>query len=255
MFNIEEFDIKLDTEIIGRNFIYFEEIDSTNSYLLNSKESKLGTVVLAEFQSKGRGRKQRNWTAMKEQALTFSILLNDEIEIKNINLLSLGTAVALVQALENLHQLKVHVKWPNDVLVEDKKVAGILIESTSKGSKLEKVIVGIGINVNQPNFTGVYNIRPTSIRIEQKKNVSREKLLSEFLNRFEEMLVDLGNNKDKILNDWRSKSRLLGEKVLLVENNIEKFGVFEDIDENGFLLLRTKDSLETIQVGDVSLII
>jgi BirA family biotin operon repressor/biotin-[acetyl-CoA-carboxylase] ligase len=253
LFNIEEFDIKLDTEIIGRNFIYFDEVDSTNSYLLNSKESKLGTVVLSEYQSKGRGRKQRNWIAVKDQALTFSILLNSEIELKNINVLSLGSAVALVQALENLHQLKVNVKWPNDVLVEDKKIAGILIESSSKGSKLDKIVVGIGINVNQPNFTGVYNIRPTSIRIEHKKPVSREKILSEFLNRFEEMLIDLGNNKEKILNDWRSRSRLLGEKVLITENDIEKFGLFEDIDDNGFLLLRTKDGLETIQVGDVSI--
>lgn len=253
MFNIEEFDIKLDTEIIGRNFIYFEEVNSTNSYLLESNEKKLGSVVLSEYQLKGRGRKQRDWIATKEQALTFSILLNNELELKNLSILSLGTAVALAQALENLHQLKVNVKWPNDVLIEGKKIAGILIESSSRGSKIEKVVVGIGINVNQPNFTGTYNLRPTSVRIEQKKLVSRERLLSEVLNRFEEMLVDLENNKDKVLEDWRSRSRYIGEKVLIEENGAEKFGTFEDIDENGFLLLRTKDGLETIQVGDVSL--
>lgn len=253
MFNIEEFDIKLDTEIIGRNFVYFEEVDSTNSFLLNSSEKNVGTVVMSEYQLKGRGRKQRDWIATKDQALTFSILLNDEIDLKNLNVLSLGAAVALAQALENLHQLKVNVKWPNDVLIDGKKIAGILIESSSKGNKIEKIVVGIGINVNQPNFTGTFNIRPTSVRMEVKKLISREKLLSEVLNRFEEMLIDLENNKEKVLNDWRSRSKFIGEKVLIEENGNEKFGTFEDVDENGFLLLKTNKGIETIQVGDVSL--
>ncbi len=253
MFNIEEFDIKLDTEIIGRNFLYFEEIDSTNSYLLSGNEKKLGTVVLSEYQLKGRGRRQRDWTASKEQALTFSILLNNEIESANINVLSLGAAVALAQALENLHQLKVNVKWPNDVLIGEKKLAGILIESNSRGSKIDKIVVGIGVNVNQPNFTGTYNIRPTSVRTELKKMVAREKLLSEILNRFEEMLLDLESNRKKVLEDWRARSRFIGEKILIEENGNEKFGTFEDIDENGFLLLRTKSGVETITAGDVSL--
>ena len=253
MFNIEEFDIKLDTEIIGRNFLYFEELDSTNSYLLSGNEKRLGTVVLSEYQLKGRGRKQRDWQASKEQALTFSILLNNEIEPGNVNILSLGAAVALAQALENLHQFKVNVKWPNDVLIDGKKLSGILIESNSKGNKIEKIVVGIGVNVNQPNFTGTFNLRPTSVRMELKKMVSRERLLSEILNRFEEMLLDLESNREKVLNDWRARSRYIGEKILIEENGEEKFGTFEDIDENGFLLLRSKSGLETITAGDLSL--
>ncbi|MBN1300372.1 MAG: biotin--[acetyl-CoA-carboxylase] ligase [Melioribacteraceae bacterium] len=254
MFNIEEFDIKLDTEIIGRNFIYFEEVNSTNSYLLETEvNTDPGTVVLSEYQLQGRGRKQRDWTAAKEQALTFSILINNLVNIKNVQLLTLGTSVAVVQAFENLYQLDVNVKWPNDVLVEDKKIAGILVESITKGNKLEKVVVGIGINVNQPNFSGKFNIRPTSVRMELKKQVSRERLLSEVLNLFEEMLQNLKNNKQKVLNDWKSRSRLIGEKIRIVEGDAEKYGIFEDIDNNGFLMLKTREGVETILTGDVSI--
>jgi BirA family biotin operon repressor/biotin-[acetyl-CoA-carboxylase] ligase len=254
LFNIEEFDIKLDTELVGRNFIYFDEVDSTNSYLLNSKEeTPFGTVVMSEYQLKGRGRKQRDWQATKEQALTFSILLDNRINLTNAQLLSLGTSLALAQALENLYQFKVNVKWPNDVLIDGKKIAGILIESVSKGSKIEKIVVGIGINVNQPNFTGKYNLRPTSVRVESKKIVSRERLLSDFLNHFELMLEDWVTNPQKIINDWKSRSRYLGEKIKIRENEEELFGVFEDVDENGYLILKTKGELRTIHSGDVSI--
>jgi BirA family biotin operon repressor/biotin-[acetyl-CoA-carboxylase] ligase len=254
LFSIEEFDIKLDTELIGRNFVYMEEVDSTNSFIMGSREyNSNGTVAMAEYQLKGRGRKQRSWVSSKDQALTFSILLNEDINFKNINLLSLGAAVSIAQALENLHQLNVGVKWPNDVLVDGKKIAGILIESTSKGSKLEKIAIGVGLNVNQPNFTGKFNIRPTSIRMELKKPVGRERLLSEILNRFEEMMQDLKINSDKILNDWKSRCNLIGEKIHIVEDDKEKFGIFEDIDQNGFMLLKTKEGIETIQVGDISI--
>lgn len=254
MFNLEEFDIKLDTEFIGRNFVYVEEIDSTNTILLKNNEYRHnGTTILAEYQLHGKGRRSRNWIAAKEQALTFSILLSRALEKVEVNVINLGASLAVAQAIENLHQLKVEVKWPNDVLVEGKKIAGILLESISKGSKLEKIVVGIGINVNQPNFKGKFEIPPTSIRMELKRIASRERLLSEVLNIFEEIVLTSIQNKKKILNDWRAKCKLIGEKIIIVEGDEEKFGVFEDIDDNGFLLLKSRDNRVTIYHGDVSL--
>lgn len=254
MFNIEEFDIKLDTEFIGRNFIYIDEVDSTNSLLLNGKDfNENGTVVLAEHQSKGRGRKNREWYSNSGQNLTFSILLNQNINSKLVNILSLGSAVVVAQSIENLYQLNVEVKWPNDVLINKKKVCGILSESTSKGSIINKIVVGIGLNVNQPNFPGKYEIAPTSIRKEFKEEVSRERLLSELLNNFEEMYFEANKNPDKILNDWRSRCKMIGEKIKVVEDDKTKFGVFDDIDNDGFLVLKVGDKKEKIHFGDVSL--
>ncbi len=254
MFNIEDFDIKLDTEFIGRNFIYCDEVDSTNTLLLNSKEFKQnGTVILAEHQHKGRGRKNREWYSNAGQNLTFSILLKDEFEHNQLNIINLGTAVCVAQALENLYQLNVEVKWPNDILIHKKKVAGILLESTSKAEKINRLVVGIGINVNQPNFPGKFEIAPTSIRKEFKDQISRERLLSEILNNFEEMIEIAQSDSEKILNDWRSRCKMIGEKVKIVEEEKTKHGIFEDIDSNGFLILKVGDKKENIYHGDVSL--
>lgn len=254
MFNIEEFDIKLDTEFVGRNFVYCDEIESTNSALLNGKEyGQNGTVLLAEFQSMGRGRKDRTWVSNSGQNLTFSILLKENLGKINVNILNLGTSVAIAQAIENLYQLKVELKWPNDILVSGRKTAGILLESTSKGSKLSRLVIGIGINVNQPNFTGKFEIPATSIRREFNALVSREKLLSEVLNNFEETLTTVKYDPAKILNDWKLRCKMLGEKIKIIEGEKSLFGIFTDIDENGFLLLKTGEKTERIHYGDVSL--
>lgn len=254
MFNIEEFDIKLDTEFIGRNFIYSDEVDSTNSVLLTSKEfAQNGTVILAEHQNKGRGRKNREWVSLPGQNLTFSILLKKDLKESKINLINLGAAVSVAQSIENLYQLNVELKWPNDVLIGKKKIAGILIESTSKGNKISKLVVGIGINVNQPNFPGKFDIPPTSVRKEFHSIVSREKLLSEVLNNFENILNEAKEDHHKILNNWRSRCKMIGEKVKVADEEKTKFGLFEDIDDDGFLILKQGDKREKIHYGDISL--
>lgn len=254
MFNLEDFDIKLDTEAIGRNFIYCEEVESTNGLLLDSKEfNKDGTVVLAEFQTAGRGRKDREWLSNAEQNLTFSILLKRDFKPNYLNLINLGSSLSIAQALENLYQFKVELKWPNDVLLNKKKVAGILLESISKGNSIEKAVIGIGINVNQPNFTGKFSIHPTSVRKEFKREVSRERLMSEILNLFEINLNLAKSNPEKLLNDWKTRCFMLGEKIKIFDGDDSKFGIFDDIDENGFLVLKMKDKTERIHFGDVSL--
>ncbi len=254
MFNIEEFDIKLDTEFIGRNFIYSDEVESTNSLLLSSKEfGQHGTVLLAEHQTKGRGRKERVWLSNSGQNLTFSVLLKEDFKEKKINLINLGSSLAVAQALENLFQLNVELKWPNDVLVDKKKIAGILLESTSKGNKINKVVVGIGINVNQPNFPGKFDIQPTSIRKEFKSIVSRERVLSEVLNLFEDIVDIWKKDPEKILNDWRNRCKLIGERIKIIEEEKTRTGIFNDIDGDGFLILKVADKLEKIHFGDVSL--
>ena len=145
------------------------------------------------------------------------------------------------------------MKWPNDILVHRKKIAGILLESTSKANKISRLVVGIGVNVNQPNFPGKFEIQPTSIRREFKSIVSREKLLSELLNIYEETLELLDTEPEKILNDWRDRCKMIGEKVKLVEENKIKTGIFEDIDDKGYLILKSGDKREKIHYGDVSL--
>ncbi len=255
MFNFESFDSKVDTEIIGRNFIYSEEVESTNSFLLNkaNKFNSDGTILLAEKQTKGRGRKERVWYSAKGQNLTFSILLTSKKYLgKKFNLLNFTTSLSVAFALENLYQLKTELKWPNDVLVNGKKICGILLESTSQGSKIERVVIGVGLNVNQGLFQGNFNLEPTSVKLELGESVDREKLLAELLNTFEELIQKIDTNPDEIMKDWKDRCNLIGEKISVTEDGNTKYGIFDDLDEEGFLLLKTKNKIEKIHFGDVS---
>jgi BirA family transcriptional regulator, biotin operon repressor / biotin---[acetyl-CoA-carboxylase] ligase len=256
MFNIEAFDIKLDTEFIGRNFIYSEEVDSTNSVLFD-KENKFnqnGTVFLAEKQAKGRGRKDRVWYSAKDQNLTFSILLNNKKYLgDNYNLINFAASLSVALSIENLYQLRVNLKWPNDVLINGKKTAGILLESSSTGNKIDKIVIGIGINVNQTFFQGHFNIPPTSIKTELNQIVDRENLLAEILNGFEEILEKVKNESKWILDDWRAHCNLIGDRISVAEGGVIKYGIFEDIGDNGYLLLKTDNKIEKIHFGDISI--
>lgn len=254
VFNLEAFDIKLDTEYIGRNFIYSEEVSSTNAFLLDKAAGNIhGTTLLAEKQNKGHGRKERMWYSMKGLNLTFSILLtNKKYFTKKFNLINFAAGLAVALSIENLYQLRTELKWPNDILINGKKVSGILIESVSKGDKLERVIVGIGLNVNQTTFQGNYNIQPASIKNEIGHSIEREMLLAELLNVFEEILEQIVTNPEWVLKEWKERCRMIGEKISITENNEVKNGIFDDIDEDGFLILKSNKKTEKIYFGEVS---
>ena len=256
MFNLENFDIKLETEFIGRNFVYCEEIDSTNAELLTNKHQykKSGTVLLAEKQLKGKGRKDRSWQSAKGLNLTFSILLGrDTVSELNLNHLNLAASLAVASAIENLFQLRIELKWPNDVLINGKKVAGILIETSVKGSKIERAVIGVGMNLNQVLFQGEFNFPPTSLKLETGLVIDRETVLSEVLNLFEELLQKLPLQSKSILDDWREKCKMIGDVINVTDGDNTKTGIFHDIDDDGYLLLKRNDAIEKIHFGDVSI--
>jgi len=256
LLDIEKFDIKLDTEIIGRHFISADEVSSTNSELLNNKEiyDSHGTVFFAENQTEGKGRKNKVWYSVSNMNLTFSILVTDfKFLRRKVNILNYAASLAVALSIENLFQLHTELKWPNDVLIGGKKVAGILMESTSFGSKIDRLVVGIGINVNQPSFPGKFIIEPTSIRNELGHIVERERVLAEVLNNSEELMSNVISSSSIILNEWRERCRMIGERITVLSDGNSKRGIFQDIDENGFLILRSGDKTETLHFGEVSI--
>jgi len=256
MFDLNLFDVKLETSTLGRNFIYLEEIDSTNSFILD-KKNKIeldGSIVLAEKQTKGRGRRDRVWYSEKGLNLNFSILITDKkLLSKNLNFLNLGLSLVISNSIDNLYSVQSNVKWPNDVLIKGKKTAGILLESSSKGSSIEKLIIGIGINVNQTSFMGEFNLSPTSLKLATKKNIEREKLLAEILNNLEDIINRIRVNPKSILEDWINKCDSIGKRIDVNQDGKILTGIFEELDENGFLLLRVKDKLTKIYFGNTSL--
>ena len=257
MFNFEKFDIRLETDFIGRNFVYADEIGSTNSELLAGKQQykKSGTVYIAEKQLEGKGRKNRIWNSAKGLNLTFSILLTkDTISDINLSHLNLVSSLAVSIAIENLYQIKTELKWPNDVLIEKKKVAGILIETSIKGKSIERAVIGIGINLNQIAFQGEYNLEPTSLKLKLGFEIDRENILAEILNIFEEMLNELAQNPANVVDDWRNKCNMIGDKIIIRDDDNVKRGIFYDIDDEGYLLLKVNDKIEKIHFGDVSFV-
>jgi BirA family biotin operon repressor/biotin-[acetyl-CoA-carboxylase] ligase len=258
MFELEKFDIKLETDFVGRNFIYADELNSTNEELLKNEYLRRysGTVLLAEKQIHGRGRKNRTWHSSKGQNLTFSILLSDEESLSiNINHVNLLASIVVSNAVENLYQLKSELKWPNDVLIGGKKFAGILTETSVQGNKFELAAIGLGINVNQTVFQGEYNYPPTSLKLELRQDIKRESLLAEILNLFEDDLITLLKSPKSILDEWRSKCKMIGDKVSVIDGEKIKTGIFDDIDENGFMILKHNGEFEKIYFGDVSLVV
>jgi BirA family biotin operon repressor/biotin-[acetyl-CoA-carboxylase] ligase len=257
LFELEKFDLKLNTDVIGRNFIYAEEVTSTNTELLNRNKfyKHHGSVLLAENQIEGRGRKNREWLSDKEMNLTFSVLLTDSNYLtEKINVINFAASLAVALSIENLYQLRTALKWPNDVLIGGKKVAGILMESISQGSKVTRLVIGIGLNVNQISFQGKYLVNPTSLRKELGHHIEREKTLADVLNNLEELLESSLRPFNKIIEEWKSKCMMIGEKITVSIDDRMKQGIFNDIDENGFLVLRTDNKVETLHIGDVSIL-
>ncbi|MBN1637833.1 MAG: biotin--[acetyl-CoA-carboxylase] ligase [Ignavibacteriales bacterium] len=251
LINFEEFDIRMETNYIGKHFYYLDEIDSTNSVLLNDEHYDNGTVLFAEHQTAGRGRMNRRWVSDHGKNLTFSILLTNNIDIINVNFFNLCAGLSIVSAIENLFQLQAKLKWPNDVLISNRKVAGLLLESVSTGNIIKKVVIGFGINVNQTQFPSMENLHPTSLRHELKKEISREKILSEILNQYEELLETAIKEPNKIISHWKEKCLYLGEQIKITIKDEQISGKFKDIDDEGFLLLEVGDKTEKIYSGEI----
>lgn len=175
------------------NSIHFETIDSTNTYLKqNYKNLDNFTFVSADFQSAGRGRNNRNWKSEKGENLLFSLLIKDESLIKEFRSLSIISALSVIEAM-NLNDLS--IKWPNDIYYKDNKLVGILLEAVST-DKLDCLIIGIGINVNQKEFLGDYKRQPISLYRILNKEVDINSLKEKVYTRIEHNFNLVKDNYD-----------------------------------------------------------
>lgn len=255
-FDFTLFNIKLETEWLGRNFSLIDETESTNTLLMgrDSGFDVNGAVVLAEKQSQGKGRLERTWLSAKYENLTFSLLFTDKKFLKlNPLVYNFGSVLAVGRTIETLYQVPTRVKWPNDLLVQNRKICGILSESVISGSQLSRLVVGIGLNVNQTNFQGDYNMTPTSIAQELGTSVQRERVLAELLNEFESILLTNGENPAQVLKDWKDRCPFIGDRIEVKQGDKVFDGIFDDVDENGALILRHNEKYTKFHYGDVSI--
>lgn len=247
------------TTVVGRDIRVFEETTSTNDIIekLARDNVKEGVVVFAESQTKGRGRLGRKWMSPARKGLWFSVLLRPAMRPAAVTQLTIAAATALNRAIRAQTGLEPEIKWPNDILVRGKKVAGILTELSAELDKVKYVILGVGIsvNLNPGEFPPELRKHATSLKIETGQRQDRAALAVKIL---QELDHDYGlvcsGRFETVADEWEEHCLTLGRRVVIHVGDRKIQGCAESLDTDGALLLRTQHGhLERIIGGDVTL--
>jgi BirA family biotin operon repressor/biotin-[acetyl-CoA-carboxylase] ligase len=226
--------------------VHLDETSSTNDEAMarGRAGAPTGLVVTADAQSRGRGRQGRAWQSPAGQNLYLSLLLRPDRPPAAIPPITLAAAVGVADALNQLG-VATSIKWPNDVLVHGRKIAGILTETSTRGDRLEHVVIGIGINVNQTDFPPDLAGIATSLCRELGREVDREAVLAGVLDGVGRATdAFLAGGVAAIASAWRARSSTLGTRISVVQDGRSVSGVAIDLDEQGALRVRQDDGGE-----------
>jgi BirA family biotin operon repressor/biotin-[acetyl-CoA-carboxylase] ligase len=247
----------LRTKWMGKTIHHFQTIDSTNykAYQLALIGAEEGEVVIAESQKKGRGRLGRHWFSPSFLNLYLSVILRPKIPPQQASIITLMAAVATAEAIEKFSGLKPSIKWPNDILLRSRKVAGLLNEIQSEMDQIHFVILGIGVNLNMDERMFPKEIRSTatSLKKEMGQTISRKAFLQSLLGELEEWYgIFLKEGGAAVLKAWRDRAQIEGKRVKVTSFGETVVGVAVDVDSDGALILRTQDGDEKrIVAGDM----
>lgn len=247
------------TKVIGRDVQVFSETGSTNDIIekLARDGAKEGAVVFAESQSRGRGRMGRKWESPPGKGLWFSVLLRPDMRPQTVTRITVASATALSRAIRKTSGVNVQIKWPNDLLVDGRKLAGILTEMNAELDRVNHVILGIGVDVNLTRAELPEELKAiaTSVRIESGNKVDRPALASAILEELDAEYARLTHDAFKVIaEDWESQCVTLGRDVTITVGGRKIEGRAESLDDDGALMVRSKfGQLERIIGGDVLL--
>ena len=241
------------TAVIGRSVRYYQSAGSTMDDTAEWARAGAdeGAVVVAETQTASRGRLGRRWIS-DEGNLYFSVLFRPEPDA--LHLLSPLAGVAVARAVRQVAGLYPTIKWPNDIMIDGRKVAGILAESALSGSRVQHAVVGIGVNIAldvtaDPEIAAT----ATSLNHASESEIDRSELLRRILQHMDALYLDLRRGRSPIV-EWRRWLDTLGQRVTVTHHGSTDTGLAEDIDEHGNLLLRTDaGELLTLAAGDITL--
>jgi BirA family biotin operon repressor/biotin-[acetyl-CoA-carboxylase] ligase len=242
----------LETELIGQRVIAYPRLTSTNDIAKHQakKGAREGTVIVAEEQTAGRGRLKRAWLSPRGSVALSVILHPTPTQLPSLIMVA---SLAVVHCIEKAG-LKAQIKWPNDVLVNDRKVCGILIESDVRGSAVDYAVIGIGLNVNV-NTADFPDISSTATSLSQElgKELSRRETIRCLLVELEDLYLSLPEG-DSVFREWRDRLVTLGKEVELISGQTSYQGVAESVASDGNLFLRQPNGkLIKVVAGDVSL--
>ena len=248
----------LKTKFIGKRVYYFDSIDSTQNFALKiaSKDNENGTVIISKKQTGGKGRMKRKWVS-PVGGIWMSVIIHPDFDISNTTLVPIATSLALCKAIEKTTKIKPELKWPNDITMKGKKVAGILVDTSIQSNKIESLVLGIGINfkikqeklkkiiVNSPNYYGATTL--------VKKNESALHLVQQFLYELEVIFqwINSGLTK-KIIYEWTKRSSTIGKNISIINDKKIVTGKAIKIDNDGALIISKNKQTTRILIGDVT---
>ncbi len=247
----------LDVSIIGRTLETFPEIDSTNSYVRHLGEAggAEGTVVISDQQTAGRGRLGRSWVSPSGVNLYCSVLLRPQIPVQQAPQLTFLSAVSVAETLENICGLKAQVKWPNDVLVDGLKVAGLLNEMSAETELIHFVVLGMGINLNMTaeQMPERQNYPATSAFLLTGRPVDRCRFARQLIRTLDRYYLELlETGFSAIRNRWEARCNIMNRRVRVEQGTVVHSGTVVGIDSDGALLLQSEDGhMVKIVSGDV----
>ncbi|MBN2119671.1 MAG: biotin--[acetyl-CoA-carboxylase] ligase [Candidatus Omnitrophica bacterium] len=248
-----EIKYRLNTKFLGKHIHYFEKISSTMdvAWDLGKEKTSEGTLVCAEHQTKGRGRLRRHWVSPKSKGLYFSLILRPDVLPSKIPCITLLSSVAVSLAIKKMVDISLSIKWPNDILIDNAKLAGILTELSAEQDKINFVVVGIGVNVN--NTRTDLPKGAVSLYSSFGKKFDRIGLLRIILEEFEKVYLDFkANGPAFIIDQWRKLSYIWGSRVKVTLSSGKIEGEALDLDSDGALLVRTSSGVVTkVVAGDI----
>jgi BirA family biotin operon repressor/biotin-[acetyl-CoA-carboxylase] ligase len=252
-FSVSAIKLGLTTRFIGQNLIYYPSLSSTMEAARREARQGIpdGTVIIAEEQTAGRGRLKRAWISPGGN-IALSIVLYPDFS--GLPYLIMIASLATTYAVESSTGLKAQIKWPNDILINSKKTAGILIENELKGDRVAYALVGIGINISlRPAAIKEIASTATSLEDELGQKTARENIITILLNEFEKLYLQLPDGA-AIYKAWRGRLFTLGRQVTATWGKEKMEGIAESVDESGALMIRLADgSLTKVVAGDVTL--
>lgn len=242
---------------VGKSIEYFEVTDSTNQriYDFAEKGREEGLLAVAEEQTGGKGRRGRSWVSPPGTGIWMSLLLRPKVEPQKASMVTIVAALAMTKAMEKITGMEIRIKWPNDVVLNGKKVCGILTEMSAELEEIHYIIVGIGINANTESFPEDIQDRATSIYLESGKKVERAAFIAEFCVQFEqyyERFLAMGNLAF-LKEEYESYLINIGREVKIIKKKEERVRKALGINELGELIVAKSDgTTEIIFSGEVS---
>jgi BirA family transcriptional regulator, biotin operon repressor / biotin---[acetyl-CoA-carboxylase] ligase len=245
----------LHTSFVGKQLVFRETSDSTQNLAISlaGKPGSHGAVVIAEQQKSGRGRQKKKWLSPKG-GVWLSLVLKPAIPTARITLLPFVAALAACDAIKATG-LDALLKWPNDVMISDKKVAGILLDISAEADHVNYAVIGIGINANVDSAAvsaRLDGIKVTSISDELGHSVSRLDLTKSLLENLERYYLEMEQRgPNAIIQKWKKNSDMLGRKIAVTQNGKTIQGVAADVSGDGSLLLHTDHGDVSVVSGDI----